>query len=230
MIDPRLEYSVVIPVFNEEGSLAELQERLYRVMEGLGGGYEIIYVDDGSSDSSAEVLKKLESASAKIKVISFNKNGGKGPALEAAFKAAGGRWLITLDADLQNPPEEIAKLARSRDGADYIIGIRRDRKDSFIKIWAASAARFFRRIALGDVTIDAGCGLRVFKKEIVETIPFFRNFFTYLTFLARAKGYVVSEVPVRHDPRKTGKSKYGIFKRAAQGCLDLWKARRLSGR
>ena len=224
---PPIKYSVIIPVFNEEGSLAELQERTSGVMESLGAGYEIIYVDDGSTDSSPEILKKLESACDKIRIISFNKNEGKGPALHAAFEEARGRWMITLDADLQNPPEEIPKLAHFKDEFDYIIGIRKDRKDNLVKISAAAVARFFRRLVLGDVTIDAGCGLRVFKKEVTDSIRYFRNFFVYLTFLARTKGYAVKEVSVRHDQRKTGKSKYGIFKRAAQGCFDLWRVRRL---
>jgi len=227
MVSPQIEYTVIIPVFNEEGSLAELQERLHLVMEGVDGGYEIIYVDDGSTDSSPDILKKLKSSSGKIKIISFDKNRGKGPALQAAFKEAAGRWIITLDADLQNPPEEIPKLIQSKEVSDYIIGIRKNRKDNFIKIWAAITARLFRRIALGDVTIDAGCGLRIFKKEVVKTIPFFRNYFIYLTFLARAKGYTIREVSVRHDRRRAGKSKFGIFKRAAQGCVDLWRVRRL---
>lgn len=195
-------------------------------MAGLGAGYEIIYVDDGSTDSSSEILNKLRSGRNNLKVISFKENRGKGAGLEAGFKEAVGDWIVTLDADLQNPPEEISGLVRFRDGFDYIIGIRLDRKDSVLKKSAASVARLFRRVVLGDITTDAGCGLRLFKKDVLSSVPHFRNFFIYLTYLARKKGYSVKEVGIRHDRRMFGKSKYGILKRAVQGWGDLWTARK----
>lgn len=197
-------------------------------MDGLGLDYEIIYVDDGSTDSSPEILEKLRSGHDRLKVISFKENRGKGPGLEAGFKGALGAWVITLDADLQNPPEEISRLAAFRDKFDYIIGVRLDRKDSILKKSAAALARFFRRLILGDITTDAGCGMRFFKKEILNSIPYFRNFYIYLTCIARRKGYSVKEVGIRHEPRVYGKSKYGILKRAAQGASDIWVARRIA--
>ena len=215
------EYSIVIPVFNAEGSLALLQKRLVPVCEKINGEYEIIYVDDGSTDDSLNILKGLKKEGDKLKVISFSCNTGKSEALYAGFMNAQGKWIITLDADLQNPPEEIMKLLPFKNGFDYVAGIRKKRKDSSFRKLSAYAAKFVRRLVSGDSTKDAGCSLRIFKREITSSIPFFRNFHRFYTFLVRKQGFSVKEVPVSHSERAFGRSKYRTLKRAKEGLFDL---------
>ena len=218
-----MEYSVIIPLFNEEESLKPLQARLSNVMDTFSSGYEIIYVDDGSNDSSLKVLKNLTETFPNIRVVSFKKNKGQSAALSAGFKAAEGKWIATLDADLQNPPEEIGRLAQFKDNFDFITGIRENRKDNFIKKIVGKIGWFFIWLALRDTTKDPGCSLKLFKRDIIESIPFPRNFHRFFTFLVKIKGFLVKEVYVGHNARRFGKSKYGIIKRAFEGITDLWE-------
>lgn len=218
---PDIEFSVIIPLFNEEGSLFFLQKELDKVMEELSSEYEIIYIDDGSTDSSLAVLEKLKKTFPKIKIISFKNNNGQSAALLAGFKESNAKWIITLDADLQNPPHEIFKLVSLRQDFDFIGGIRTNRKDNFLKITASSVARFFRWLILGDTTTDIGCSLRVFKKEILDVLPCFNNFHRFFTFLVKTKGFSIKEVPVDHRPRRFGKTKYAILEKARTGIFDL---------
>ena len=210
---------MVIPVFNEEGCLRALHAELTAVMEKMPGGYEIIYIDDGSTDSSSEVLPQLTPAA---KIISFPQNQGQSTALYAGFKAAQGSWIITLDADGQNPPQEIPRLLKARGGVDFVAGIRKARKDNWWRKATSSGARFFRWLVLGDKTRDTGCALRAFRREVVEALPLFRNFHRFFPFLARAQGFSVKEVSVEHKKRTTGSSKYGTGQRLWQGLFDLW--------
>jgi len=173
---PPIQYSVVVPLFNEEKSLRPLQVRLHSVMERLSAGYEIIYVDDGSKDASFEVLKALKEEYPKIQIISFKDNKGQSAALFAGFKASSGKWIFTIDADCQNPPEEFFTLLKFKDNFDFITGIRKDRKDSFLKKASALIARFFRRLVLRDTTVDIGCSLKLFKREVINSLPTFKNF------------------------------------------------------
>ena len=226
-----MEFSVVIPLFNEEESLTLLQERLHPVCESISGDYEIIYVDDGSTDSSLAVLKQLKQKYPSIKIISFKKNQGQSAGLFAGFKGSQGEWLITLDADLQNPPEEIPGLWQFKNDFDFITGIREKRRDSLLRKLSSRIARFFRQITLKDSTQDIGCSLRIFKRQLFENLPYFKNFHRFFTFLAREAGFRIKEVPLKHNERKFGKSKYTTFKRAREGIFDLigvfWLKRRL---
>lgn len=218
-----IEYSVVIPLFNEEGSLRSLQEELHEVMESLSCGYEIIYVNDGSKDSSAKVLEDLRGSYPKVQVISFKENMGQSAALLAGFKVSQGKWIFTLDADGQNPPEDFLKLLKFKDNFDFITGIRQKRKDVFLKKASSAIARFFRWLVLQDITRDTGCSLRIFKREIVSSFPYFKNVHSFFTFLARAKGFSIKEVYVGHRFRVSGKSKYGYIKRGYNGIIGLWR-------
>ncbi|MGD2278661.1 MAG: glycosyltransferase family 2 protein [Candidatus Omnitrophota bacterium] len=215
------EYSVVIPVFNEEKSLPVLQERLVPVCEKIRGEYEIIYVDDGSTDDSLDVLKRLKKENSRLKVVSFDRNTGKSEALYAGFMNARGKWIVTLDADLQNPPEEIPKLIALKNSFDYVIGIRKKRQDGIFRRISAGLARRIRKFVLKDATQDAGCALRMFKREVVFSVPFFRNFHRFHPFLARKHGFTLKEIPVEHSSRLFGRSKYKTFQRAKEGLFDL---------
>lgn len=216
-----MEFSVVIPVYNEKDSLPLLQSRLHKVMEKLGQEYEIIYVDDGSKDSSRKILEEIKKNYSRIKIISFKKNQGQSTALFAGFREAKGKWIITLDADLQNPPQEILTLLNWRAEYDFITGIREKRADNFLRKTSSYVAKFFRWLILKDYTRDTGCSLKVFRREIIEFLPFFKNFHRFFTFLVRNLGFKVQEVPVKHQRRRFGKSKYGIGQRVRAGLFDL---------
>jgi dolichol-phosphate mannosyltransferase len=216
-----IKFSVVIPVYNEEGSLEHLQQRLYKVMESITTDYEILYIDDGSSDRSSVVLQKISQNYPAVKVLTLLRNSGQSTALFAGFKAAAGRWIITLDSDGQNPPEDILRLIEFCGEFDYIAGVRKKRNDTFGKRWASKTARAFRSAILGDITRDTGCSLKVFKKEIAQSLPLFRNFHRFFTFLVRERGFSVKEVSVSHEKRKAGKSKYGNWQRLKEGVWDL---------
>ena len=215
-----MKLSVVIPVFNEAQSLELLHKELISVLEKTSFAYEIIYVDDASCDGSLDILNKL--AGGAVKVIAFEVNKGQSVALYAGFKACSGGGIITLDADGQNPPEEIVQLLKFYPDFDYICGIRKARKDSGLKKAASTLAKVFRRLVLGDITQDTGCSLRLFKREILDDLPPFDNFHRFFTFLVRAKGFSIKEVEVKHAQRKFGKSKHKTGKRLRQGLFDLW--------
>lgn len=216
-----MEYSVVIPLFNEEESLPWLGQELGRVMALLGAEYEIIYVNDGSTDNSGKVLEEMKMNPA-VRIVSLKTNQGQSAALHAGFKHARGQWIITLDADGQNPPQEIMPLLRARDEVDFITGVRKVRRDSLARKLSSQTAKFLRRLVLGDTTRDTGCSLRVFRREITDNLPFFKNFHRFFPFLVKKRGFTIKEVYVQHNPRRFGRSKYGTFKRAGEGIFDLW--------
>ncbi len=212
---------MVVPVFNEEESLEPLQREIDKVMCTLGMKYEIIYVDDGSTDNSLAVLKSLQEEYPEIRIISFKDNCGQSVALYAGFKHARGEWIVTLDADLQNPPGEIPRLIKFKDEADCVSGIRVDRQDTWLRKISSKVAFFFRKWVLNDTTKDTGCSLRIFKREIIDHIYLFKNFHLFPPFLMREAGFKVKEVEVLHLPRQRGKSKYGIVGRIKEGIFDL---------
>ena len=217
-----MKFSVVIPVFNEAGSIGALQERLHEVMRKTSAEYEIIYVDDASNDSSPDILKGLTQRFAETRLISFKQNRGQSTALYAGFRAANGEWIITLDADGQNPPEEIPHLLEFCDKCDFVTGIREKRNDNVARKFSSIVARSVRRMVLGDTTTDTGCSLRIFRREIIESLPFFRNFHRFFPFLVKTMGFSIKEVGVAHNKRTSGESKYGIWKRLKEGIFDLW--------
>ena len=216
-----VEVSIVVPVLDEEESLPILQRRIERVMKALKLSYEIIYVDDASTDSSLDIMKELKEKNTQIHIISFKEHRGQSVALIAGFRAARGKWILTLDADMQNPPGDIVKLWKYSPEYDFITGIRARRRDSLIRRTSSVIARRVRNFIIGDSTVDVGCSLRLFKRDIIDGIEFFKNFHRFFTFLARNRGWKIKEVGVKHSPRKFGKSKYGTFDRLRAGLFDL---------
>ncbi|MDD5584865.1 MAG: glycosyltransferase family 2 protein [Candidatus Omnitrophica bacterium] len=217
-----MEYSIVIPVYNEEESLKALQEKINTAMLKISSDYEIVYVNDGSNDASPNVLKTLAGQNSKIKIVSFKENKGQSAALAAGFRASRGTWIITLDADLQNPPQEISKFVPFKETHDFITGVRVKRQDSFMRKLSSRIAAASRRLILRDTTTDTGCSLRMFKREIIERFPFFKNFHRFFAFLVQSMGFRIKEVNVEHERRAFGVSKYGNLKRAREGIFDLW--------
>ena len=206
--------SVVIPVYNEEAGLGRLFERLYPALDRLGRSYEVIFVDDGSRDRSAALLKDqfLERPET-TRVIVFNANYGQHLAIIAGFEHSRGEYVVTLDADLQNPPEEIGKLIAAMDaGHDYVGSIRRARKDSW---WRSVASRLMNRIRERITRIrmtDQGCMLRAYSRDIVTAIAASREVSTFIPALAYTYAHSPVEVEVEHAERAAGESKYSLYK------------------
>ncbi len=225
-----MDISVVVPVMNEEGSLKELFKKLKKVLEELFSGepdkykkgYEIIFVDDGSTDGSFEILEKIAQEDEKVRVIRFRTNFGQTAALSAGFKYAKGDVIITIDADLQNDPEDIPKLLEKMgEGYDVVSGWRRNRRDPFLnrRLPSFFANKIISRIT-GVCLHDYGCTLKAYRKEIVMNIDLYGQMHRFLPALAKWVGASVGEVEVRHFPRKYGRSKYGISRTVAV-ILDL---------
>src|SRR6478672_1673163 len=212
MTHPQL--SVVIPVFNEEAGLPALFARLYPALDELGAPYEVIFVNDGSRDRSAALLREQFTARPDVtRVILFNANYGQHLAILAGFERVRGERVVTLDADLQNPPEEIGKLLAALDaGADYVGGVRRVREDSW---WRRSASRLMNRLRERITRIrmtDQGCMLRAYSRDIVDAVAAAREVSTYIPALAYTFAHHPVEVDVLHEERAAGESKYSMYR------------------
>ena len=206
--------SVVIPVYNEEAGLQPLFDRLYPALDKLGRSYEIIFVDDGSRDRSAAMLKDqfLERPDV-TRIIVFNANYGQHLAIVAGFEHCRGERIVTLDADLQNPPEEIGKLIAAMDaGHDYVGGIRRTREDSWWRHTASKAMNRVRERITGIKMTDQGCMLRAYSIDIVRAIAASREVSTFIPALAYTFAHSPTEVEVEHAERAAGESKYSLYR------------------
>jgi undecaprenyl-phosphate 4-deoxy-4-formamido-L-arabinose transferase len=205
---------VVIPVYNEEASLAALFARLYPALDALGIAYEVIFVNDGSRDRSAALLKDQFAARPDVtRIVLFNANYGQHLAIVAGFERTRGERVVTLDADLQNPPEEIGKLLAAMDGgADYVGGVRREREDSW---WRRTASRLMNRLRERITHIrmtDQGCMLRAYSRDIVAAVAASREVSTFIPALAYTYAHNPVEVEVAHAERSAGESKYSLYK------------------
>jgi len=208
------ELSVVIPVFNEEPNLPLLFSRLYPVLDGLGKRYEVIFTNDGSSDRSLELLKAQHAARPDVtRVIDFNGNYGQHMAIMAAFERVRGQVVVTLDADLQNPPEEIPKLLTLIDmGHDYVGGFRIDRKDSFFRTMASRVINLVRSRTTSIEMTDQGCMLRAYRRPIIDAIVQSGAVNTFIPALAYSYAGNPTEVGVRHEERHAGVSNYSVYR------------------
>jgi undecaprenyl-phosphate 4-deoxy-4-formamido-L-arabinose transferase len=205
--------SVVIPVFNEEANLPALLPRLLPVMEGLGRPWEVVFVDDGSRDRSLEILKAEAARHPGVKVVELVRNAGQHMAIMAAFTATEGEYVITLDADLQNPPEEIPKLVREMDlGHDVVGTVRAKRKDTFFR---KAASRLVNRTTAAITGIrlnDYGCMLRGYHRDVVDVMNASEEASTFIPALAQQYARRPVEIEVAHEERKAGESKYSLYK------------------
>jgi undecaprenyl-phosphate 4-deoxy-4-formamido-L-arabinose transferase len=211
---PAPEISVVIPVFNEEENLRELGERLIRTLTAMGRPYEIIFVDDGSTDGSWELLADLNRQYPQnIRALQFHRNFGQHQAIFAGFQAARGQVMVTLDADLQNPPEEIPRLvAKLDEGYDTVGGWREVRQDSIFRRLPSQLVNTVMSRVTGVKLRDYGCMLRAYRRSVVDSINQCQESSSFIPALANLFAQRVAEIPVGHAERERGKSKYGIFK------------------
>ena len=214
-------FSVVVPLYNEEESLEELHRRLALVLQPLPESFEIIFVDDGSTDNSFAVLKTLHEKDSRVKVIQFRKNFGKASALSAGFKKAQGKIIITLDADLQDLPEEIPSLLKKIEaGYDLVSGWKVKRKDPVVRKVASRLFNFVTSFYTGVKLHDFNCGLKCYKREVIDELDLYGELHRYIPAIANWKGFNVGEVEVDHHPRKHGRSKFGS-ERYLRGLFDL---------
>jgi glycosyltransferase involved in cell wall biosynthesis len=219
--DNAIAFSVVIPLYNEEQSLEELHRRLTDTLATLSDRFEIIFVDDGSIDNSFAVIKNLHQRDSRVKAVRFRKNFGKSTALSAGFKKARGKIIVTLDADLQDLPEEIPSLLNKLEqGYDLVSGWKKKRKDSLIR---KIASWLFNRVTsffTGVKLHDFNCGLKCYRRELVDELALYGELHRYIPAIANWKGFRVGEVKVGHHPRMHGVSKFGS-ERYLRGLFDL---------
>ena len=223
-MDKTLDLTIIVPLFNEAESLTELVRWINRTLDGRGWEYEIIMVDDGSTDGSWKVVRELAEADGRIHGIRFRRNYGKSAALYHGFKAAAGNVVVTMDADLQDSPEEIPEMYRmvTEDGWDVVSGWKQHRQDNKLtknlpsKLYNATA-RWITGIHLHDMN----CGLKAYRNEVVKNIEVYGEMHRYIPYLAKNAGFErITEKPVHHQKRKYGKSKFGL-ERFVNGFLDL---------
>ncbi len=221
MTTGKIEISVLIPLYNEEGSLRELSERLGKALDGRGESWEAVFVDDGSTDGSFAVLERLHENDRRFRVIRFRRNFGKSAALRAGFRAARGNRVVIMDADLQDEPEEVPTLLdKLADGYDMVGGWRAERRDRFVKKLTSRIYNLATALLTGIRMHDFNCGLKAFTREVIETIPVHGELHRYIPVLAHRRGFRVTEVKVRHHPRRHGESKFGPYRFFA-GFADL---------
>ncbi len=215
--------SVVIPAYNEEENIPILYEKLKKVLESTGEDYEIIMIDDGSEDRTLEILERIAEKDSKVKVIRFRRNYGQTAAMYAGFEHAKGDIIITMDADLQNDPEDIPRLLdKMREGYDIVSGWRKDRKDPFLSRKLPSRiANWIISKVTGVELHDYGCTLKAYRAEIAKRYRLYGDMHRFLPALAKRFGAKITEIPVKHHPRLYGKSKYGIG-RTVRVILDIF--------
>lgn len=212
-VEARPTLSVVIPVFNEAESLGDLHHRLTRTLKELGRPYEIVFVDDGSRDGSPDILRALHAQDRAVRVIRFNRNYGQHAAVFAGMERARGDVVVTLDADLQNPPEEIPRLLTAlTEGVDVVGGRRVSRHDPWLRRLASWAVNRVTSAAVGVRMRDYGCMLRAYRRPVVDQIVACQGVSQFIPALANTFATSVAEVPVNHSRRQHGNSRYGLLR------------------
>jgi glycosyltransferase involved in cell wall biosynthesis len=213
--------SVVVPVFNEEGNIQPLIRELVDVLADINRPYEIIFVDDGSTDASPQKLDELRQQHQGIRIIRFKKNSGQTAAFDAGFRAAQGDVVITMDADLQNDPHDIPAMLPLIGQYDLVCGWRHKRNDNVVRRVSSRIANCIRNRLSGENIQDTGCSLKVFRREYAQRLKLFTGMHRFFPTLVKFEGGRVAEVRVNHRPRTFGTPKYGISNRIMRSFLDL---------
>jgi len=220
----RTDVSIIIPLYNEEESLKELAGKIHDVLTKERYNFEVLFIDDGSTDSSMQKIKEINRVDKRFKCFSFRRNYGKSAALNTGFQKARGEIIITIDADLQDDPNEIPALIKKiNEGYDLVSGWKKKRYDPITKIIPSKFANFVTRILSGIKLHDMNCGLKAYKKDVCKDVLVYGELHRYIPVLAHQSGYRITEIPVQHHKRKYGKTKYG-FSRFIKGFLDLFTA------
>ncbi len=228
MSDERPVLSLVVPVYNEEDNLQPLAVAVRKAIEPMDVSYELILTDDGSKDGSWEIMKALAARDSRIRVQKFACNRGETAASEAGMRAARGRYIVTIDADLQNDPNDLPKFLDALQTHDVVCGTRvavRGQGDNFIKVTSSRIANWVRNKLSEENISDAGCTYRAFKRECVDKVKLYRGMHRFLPTLFKMEGYTVTEIPVTNNPRLAGESKYGVWNRLFKSFHDLLAVR-----
>ncbi len=217
----KTDISFVIPAVNESGSVEKLYQEIVEVVQKLKKRFEIIFIDDGSTDETFVIFSKLAKKDKRVKIIKLRGNWGKSAGLQAGFDYSQGETIITLDADLQDNPKEIpAFLKKLNDGYDLVSGWKQKRHDPISKTLPSKVVNFLVRLMTGLNIHDTNCGFKAYKKAVVKDLNLYGDLYRFIPIFAHRQNYKVTEIPVEHRSRKTGKSKYG-WKRFISGWLDL---------
>jgi len=227
-----VDLSVVIPVYNEEENLPHLWPELRSVLEPLGLIFEVVFVDDGSRDRSAELIRGFRDVDPRVRLVRLKANAGETAATDAGFKAARGRWVVTMDADLQNDPHDIPTLLSHLDRWDAATGwrVNRSEGDSLVRRISSRVANRTRNLISDESIQDSGCTFRAFRRECLRGLVLYRGFHRFIPTLLKMRGYRVIEVPVRNRPRRFGQSKYGVLNRLFVATADLLVVRWMKNR
>ncbi len=210
--------SFVIPVYNEEGNVAGLHQEITEVCQANNLEFEIIFIDDGSSDRTRDVIKTLSP----VKLISLRRNFGQTAAMDAGIKNSGNYYIITMDGDRQNDPKDIPGLVKYLEENDFdvVSGWRRKRKDSFLKKFISRGANLLRGILIKDGIRDSGCSLKIYKKECFEQVSLYGEMHRFIPAILKIKGFKIGEMEVNHRPRTAGITKYN-WRRTFKGFIDM---------
>lgn len=228
-----VDLSIIVPVYNEEENLPRLWPEIREALAPTGLQYEVIFVDDGSKDRSAEIARAFHEQDPRVRLLRLKANAGETAATDAGFKAVRGRWVVVMDADLQNDPRDIPAMITHLDQWDAVTGARVNRAagDSLVRRISSRVANRVRN-AISDENIqDSGCTFRAFRRECLRDLVLYKGFHRFIPTLLKMRGFRVLEVPVNHRPRRFGESKYGIGNRALRAFVDLlvvrWMKKRL---
>ncbi|MBD3204405.1 glycosyltransferase [Candidatus Woesearchaeota archaeon] len=215
-----MDLSIIVPAYNEEKNIKKLYEKLKNSLKKTKKSYEIIFIDDGSTDKTFQIIKNISKKEKKVKAISFYKNFGKSAAYMAGFEICSGDIIITMDSDLQDDPSEIPNFIKKIKDYDLVVGWKHERKDPLFKTLPSKIFNMFNSL-LFDINLkDNDSGYKAMKKEVIETLNLYGDLYRYIPAIVANYGYTVSEIKVKHHKRKHGKSKYGYL-RLITGSLDL---------
>jgi dolichol-phosphate mannosyltransferase len=219
--------SIVIPVYNEAENIEPMVREIQAAFQGRAESYEVIFVDDASSDDSSTVLQRQTLTTGVVRCLRHRRNFGQSAAVATGFRVARGEWIGTLDGDGQNDPADLPRMLDEarRLGIDCVTGVRAKRQDNFIRKLSSRIANGFRNWATGDRVSDSGCGVRVVRAACVGELPVFNGLHRFMPTLLRAKGFTVIEFPVNHRQRLRGVSKYGVHNRLWRGIRDCFGVR-----
>ena len=231
-MDEALGLSVVVPIYNEIDNLEPLVERVRATLDPMGLSWELVAIDDGSTDGSGERLDEMAESEDRLQVLHFEKNCGQSAGLDAGFRYARGELVALLDADLQTFPEDLPKLLEvlESEDLDAVVGIREERRDTGWKRFSSRFANGVRNRLTREDIEDTGCPIKVFRAEAIRSVKIFTGMHRFLPTLLRMEGYSVKQVPVRHADRTAGTSKYGTWDRAFSGLRDALAVRWMQDR
>ncbi len=211
--------SIIIPLYNEVDNIELLGSSIINAMQGQN--YEVVFVDDGSTDGSTQKLREWCAQHTNFRTVHFKKNAGQTAAMDAGFRHAAGKYVVSMDADMQNDPADIQKLLEKLNTYDMVCGWRQKRNDPWIKRISSKVANYIRNKLSREDIKDTGCSLKAYRRECLDHIKLYNGMHRFLPTLFKMEGFTVTEIVVNHYPRKFGKSKYGISNRAFRAFIDL---------